>query len=829
MQSERWQRIKLLFTEIVELPEPLQAGRLAEIDDDLRDEIANLLDAHFSPHGFIDDPILVGLDPAAADDALPGTKIGGFEIIEKIGEGGMGVVYLAEHQGDGFTQKVALKLIKRGMDSSSVHKRFVTERSLLARLEHPNIARLIDGGSTSDGMPFFVMEYIQGENIRDFCRSRRLDTQARLRLFMKVARAVSYAHQNLIVHRDIKPSNIIVTDDGEPKLLDFGIAKLISPELGDDRESTQTFSRPLTPEYASPEQIRGGITTTSTDIYSLGIVLYELLTGRRPFEVGNKSIFEISNAVLTEEPLKPSVAVYSVSRAPEAGKTDTNKPATNENTGTNRPGIYRDRTSLRGDLDNILLKAIQKKPEDRYGSLSEFCDDIERFLTGLPVRATAPSALYRFRKFITRHRTASAFAALVLLLSVFAAWQAVSATLARREAEHRFSEIRQLARFVIFDYQDGIRNLSGATAIREKMVDDGAAFLDRLVADNPRDPELRLELARAYDRLGDVKGNFFTPSLANATRAHEFYEKALALKSRLVEDSPSNTAFREELAQTYDKLADLEFGNANQKESVAFYRRAIEIREALGAATSNDPDLRLRLARGYRNIGVRGRTTENTEESIEHCRRAISMIEEFVAARPEDQSVAEAIADFHEGIPIILESNPARRAESVAEYRRVIEMRRQLSDRFPTNPVISQKLGMIYSYLGDTFYELELKRESIAEYRTAVSILEPLTIRDPENGQLQQDFAAVTGSLAFTLAELGDGGESVAIFEKVLKTLETKLAKDPQDKTTHFRYGMALEGAARARLNRAREKSRSVSERAAALDDVIEKLTQITH
>jgi tetratricopeptide (TPR) repeat protein len=698
---------------------------------------------------------------------------------------------LAEYKGEDFSRKVAVKLVKRGMDTSLVLKRFLMERQILAGLEHPNIARLIDGGSTSDGLPYFVMEYVDGENIREYCARRDVGYRERLELFLKVGDAVSYAHQKLVVHRDIKPSNILVTETGEPKLLDFGVAKLFGPDWNDSTTgATLTKLRMMTPEYASPEQFRGQTTTTATDVYSLGIVLYELLTGRRPFDFRENSAGD--SGILTDEPLRPSIAVKTSGRPTADGDK---RPTKSEKSGRLNAG------TLKGDLDNIILKAIRREASERYRSVDEFCEDIRRYLNGLPVRATADSRRYRLRKFVGRHRAVSVMAVFVMMLTVASVWFAVRAVRERARAEERFRQVRKLANAVIFDYQDGVRPLAGSTAVRERMVNDGAAYLDGLAAENSDDPELQIELARAYDRLGDVKGSFFTPSLGNSVAAREFYNKALAIKRGLSAKSPGNTLYAEEVAETFDKLADAEFGNGNQTAAVGYYRQSIEIREKILAESRADQNIRYRLAKSYRNLGVRGRNKENTDESIGLCRKAIGMIDELIVELPERVDFEESRADFLEGIPVIIETNVERRAEAIAGYREVVEIRRALAEKYPQNALLRQKLGMTYSYLGDTFYELSKRPEAVVEYRQALAILDPLAVRDPLNGQLKQDIAAVRGSFAFTLAELGDTKESFDAFSSVVESFEKKLAADPDDSTTHFRLAMAKEGLAKTLRN----------------------------
>ncbi|HEX2269776.1 MAG TPA: serine/threonine-protein kinase [Pyrinomonadaceae bacterium] len=359
--TSNWKQIKTALADAMELASETREEFVSSLDPEIGAQVRRYLRAVTEARGFMTTPALIdrGLvdqttyQPAQVDD---------FRILRPIGSGGMGTVYLAEHAGDGFKQLVAIKLIKRGMDTSAVLKRFLMERRILAELNHPNIARMLDGGSTEDGLPYFVMEYVEGDEIRKYANANNLGLEQRLELFRTVCSAVASAHQRLVIHRDIKPTNILVGKDGQPKLLDFGIAKLISPDWNSD-EATLTQFRVLTPEYASPEQMDGSTVSTATDVYSLGVVLYELLTGCRPFSFRQTDGRAIADIALRTEPPKPSViTVASV-----------------------------EPSRLRGDLDNIILKAIRHEPERRYQSVQEFSDDIRRWLEGLPVNATSDS------------------------------------------------------------------------------------------------------------------------------------------------------------------------------------------------------------------------------------------------------------------------------------------------------------------------------------------------------------------------------------------------------------------------------------------------------
>src|SRR5262245_28756322 len=351
-------------------------------------------------------------------------RVGPYRLIREIGRGGMGTVLLAVRSDDAFQKRVAIKVLRRGMDTDAIVGRFRHERQILASLEHPHIASLLDGGTTDDGLPYFVMEYVDGQLVTDYCDAKALDTTSRLELFRKICAAVQHAHQNLVIHRDIKPANVLVTSDGTPKLLDFGIAKLLNPDPGVQTLAATIAGSPLmTPEYASPEQVRGETVTTATDVYSLGVLLYELLTGRRPYDLPSRTPDEIQRVVCNSVPVRPSTVVTHA-----ASSQSTRDRPEIDSERTRPPDADRLRRRLAGDLDNIVLKALAKEPSRRYASVDQFSEDIHRHLTGLPVIARKDTLGYRTAKFIRRNRAGVAAAALVVLALVAGligtAWQA---------------------------------------------------------------------------------------------------------------------------------------------------------------------------------------------------------------------------------------------------------------------------------------------------------------------------------------------------------------------------------------------------------------------
>src|SRR5215831_12152655 len=414
-----WDRVKLVFRDALALAPAERDAFLAQEcagDDRLRQEVESLLSAHAKAEQFIEVPAIedrLGATEVRAQEMPASQRVGNYELLKEIGRGGMGVVYLAVRADDSFRKRVAIKLIKRGMDTESVLRRFKNERQILATLEHPHIATLLDGGTTEDGLPYFVMEYVDGTPLLQYCDGNRLSVEQRLRLFLDVCSAVQYAHGHLVVHRDLKPSNVLVTSQGTAKLVDFGIAKVLNAEvLGQTSDETATALRVMTPEYASPEQIRGGLITIATDIYGLGLLLYELLTGRHPYRRVAQTPEELVRAICEHEPEKPSAAV---SRVEESAKVDGHSGRHAALSADSMDTISRLRRDISGDLDAIVLKALRKEPERRYATCRELADDICRHVDGLPVLARTGNFGYLAGKFIRRNRLLVAAFALILV------------------------------------------------------------------------------------------------------------------------------------------------------------------------------------------------------------------------------------------------------------------------------------------------------------------------------------------------------------------------------------------------------------------------------
>ncbi|MGI9113941.1 MAG: protein kinase domain-containing protein, partial [Chthoniobacterales bacterium] len=477
----RWERVQEIFLAALEHQPETRSGFVDASCGESKttyEEVATLLRAHDEAAQFIEQPALP-LSAASLLDEFgelpPGQTIGGYTIRALLGSGGMGEVYLAKDNQLG--REVAIKLIKRGFASANVVRQFRREERILAALNHPNIARLYGGALTDEGMPYFVMEYVAGERLDDYCQQRHLSLPQRLELFRKICAAVSYAHQRLVIHRDLKPANIRVTAEGEPKLLDFGIAKLLEGDSTCAPDQTITLPRAMTPDYASPEQTRGEPMTTATDVYSLGVVLYQLLTGSKPYAMGDRTPEEMVQVVREQEPTLPSSAVASASGQSGAGW----KPA---------PHL------LRGDLDNIALMAMRKEPARRYPSVERFSEDVRRYLEGRPVLARKDTVSYRTAKFVRRNRLPLAAGVLItlsLLGGIIATtWQAGTARQEKAKAQSVNEFLEQMISYSN-PYLDSSRKDGHATTMTE-VLDAAARRLER--KDFVQQPELKAELER---------------------------------------------------------------------------------------------------------------------------------------------------------------------------------------------------------------------------------------------------------------------------------------------------------------------------------------------
>jgi non-specific serine/threonine protein kinase/serine/threonine-protein kinase len=759
--AERWQRAKGVFQEVLErAPEarPTFLALACGEDADLLREVEALLVSHGEAAGFLSRPAFSG--PALPD--LEGRRIGPYRVLGRIGYGGMGVVHRAVRDDDVFHKVVALKLVHGG--AAAEHQaRLERERQILGRLQHPSIATILDGGTTDEGQPYLVMEYVDGTPLDAYCDARGLGTRERLALFRTVCLAVHYAHQNLVVHRDLKPANVLVTADGQPKLLDFGIAKLLAAGLDPDEAPTATLLPMMTPEYASPEQVRGQPVTTASDVYSLGVVLYELLTGARPYVVRADSLEEIVRAVC--EPVPPS----SAARTQETGKTTVRSVRP-------RPTA----SELKGDLDTIVLKAMRKEPSRRYQSALELAEDVRRHLEGLPVLARKDTVRYRLVKFVGRHRAAAATAALVFvsLIGGLAATvrQARIAEANRLRAERRFADVRQLANSFLFEIEAAIRDLPGSTPARRLVVEKALLYLDSLAQEASGDPVLQLELAGAYQKVGDVQGNPYGANMGDTEGAIASYRKEVAIREALGAGRDRRAA--RDLVAAYRRLGLLEDEAGQTQAGVQHLKQALDLGERLVAEDPRDDEGRRLLALVHDGAGLLALKTGDQRRAEEHQRRAVAIWEAEAKAGPDHQEALRGLHVAHGALARTLRVS-GRLPEATAHYEQALEAAKRRLRLLPMDATARRDESNANTNLAVSLF-LQGEFEQAAPTIAKSLAFDEATLRaDPKNSQAQRDVSWDLGFLAELASAQGRLGEALAYQQRSLAMDEARAAAQP--------------------------------------------------
>jgi eukaryotic-like serine/threonine-protein kinase len=749
MTSDQWAEVKRLFHAALDLPGPERLAyvrREAAGDDTLLREVESLLAAEADSTGFLDAP---------AAEYLPATeigrRIGPYQILDEIGAGGMGAVYLAERTGE-FRQRVALKLIRPGMDSGMFVSRFRRERQILAALDHPNIAHLLDGGAADDGRPYFVMEHVAGKPLHEWCAAHAVTTEQRLRLFLDVCGAVEYAHQRLVVHRDLKPANILVTDDGTVKLLDFGIAKLLGSETAAETVAlTEMGGHLMTPEYASPEQVRGVAVTTATDVYSLGVILYELLAGRLPYAFETRSAVEVERVVATTDPPSPSAVAAEPTMA----------------------------RRLTGDLDVIVLKALEKEPARRYASVEQFAADIRRHLEGAPILARPQTWRYRSGRFVRRNRIAVAAAVLVALSLTgglaTALWQAHIARQERARAERNFDDVRHLAQSFLFDFHDRIKDLPGSTDARNMVVQTALEYLRRLAQEARGNQTLSRDLAEAWLRLGDVEGNPYGGNRGDTAGAIASYKEALAIADELVRRDPSDRTARVYLARAHRSIGEILPQEGDVAGAVPHFRAGIA-----AVASVPDADARIELARGYEMLG----------DVLGHS--GIANLSDTAGARGayEQALTLHRQAGAKRGTAVLLmklgdlEVDGGAAETALAHYQEAAGIFESLPGR--------REIGMIHRKLGGAYEALGRDGDAMREYNRSGESGRALMAADPNNSQARIDYTVNLKDRADLLAKRKQYAEALPLYREVLSILAPMSAAQPDNLMLRGRYADML-------------------------------------
>jgi tetratricopeptide (TPR) repeat protein len=690
------------------------------------------------------------------------------------------VVYLGAREDDQFKRRVAIKVLKRGMDTDEILRRFELERQLLAALNHPGIARLYDGGQTDDGLPYFAMEYVEGQPIDVYCDTHRLRIAERLELFRAACAAVHYAHQNLVVHRDLKPSNIIVTREGVPKLLDFGIAKLINPELSlIAADPTAPELRIMTPEYASPEQVRGDPITTASDIYALGVLLYELVTGHRPYRLRSRVRQEIEHVICDVEPEKPSTAVSRVeeiepdeSAAPGATTTITPEGVSRVREG--RPERLRRR--LAGDIDNIVLMAMRKEPQRRYVSAEQFAEDLRRHLAGLPVIARRDTIGYRSRKFVRRHRVGVAAAA-VIVLSLLGgisgtSWQARVAEVERGRAEARFDQVRRLAHIFMNDFHDSIKRLEGSLPARELLVTTALQYLDGLAGEVGDDPNLRRDLAAGYDRVGDIRGGIRGASLGDTAGAMTNYRTALEIRRGLLAEAPEDLQLQKLVSVSHMKVGDVLQSTGDTAGALAAYERALVISEGLARA---DRKYRRGLAVDLLNAGAVAYWSGDLAQAREHYARSLDLRRELAAEDPEDldrqRDVSVGLCRVGEVLEAVGDVQGA-----LDNYLQAIECRQRNAEVDPHSGRFRRDLAVAHLFAAESMLSLGRVEEARPHVDHFFDVARRRAADNPASARARGDLAVAHEIQGRWRAEAGDLAGAMESF-RACQAVSAALAK----------------------------------------------------
>jgi len=750
----RWDRIKELFGRAMELDPEARSAFLLQTcgaDESLRAELQSLLASY-------DSEATLPVQASAGAAYGRGHRIGLYQVIDRIGVGGMGAVYLAVRADGSFDKRVAIKVIQSVIGTQEILERFRHERQILATLDHPNIAKLLDGGATAEGVPYLVMDYIEGARIDKYCAEKALSMRERIALFCQVCSAVQYVHQHLVVHRDLKPGNILVTPGGVPKLLDFGIAKLLKPDTFGDL--TRSEFRPMTPGYASPEQIRGEPVTTASDVYSLGVVLYELLTSRMPYRLKTESLHEQSLAVCEQDPEPPS-RVF-----PPSDK------------------LHR---QLRGDIDNIVLKALRKEPQQRFLSAEQLADDLRRYLEGLPVYARPQTWTYRAWKFVRRNRAGVAAAVLIAVSLAAGALIALGqARIAQRESANalrQFNDVRKLTTSFLFEFHNAIRDLKGSTPARKLLVQRALEYLNKLHAEAHGDRSLDRDLAEAYLKVGDVQGNPYLANLGDLKGAADSYRQAMRISEGLVAADRNDRTARRYLARSYKSAGEVLPSLGNPTEGAADVRKAVEILEGLRAADPENADLGAELANAYQVRGdLEGRTgipnLGHPAAALDSYRQALGTFQQLAAKDPNNQRARYGLVLLRLLIADLGLSHGDLKG-GLSEYDKLLDALQAMSAENPANAGPLRLVALGYRKVGAAREETGDLKGALANYNKAESVNEALVSADPDNAKDAMSLAITLRYSGDLLSKMGSRAAAMANYQRVLGILDEQASKEP--------------------------------------------------
>ncbi|MBB6144770.1 serine/threonine protein kinase [Silvibacterium bohemicum] len=723
MKSDRWSLVEEIFQGALERP-PAERRRYVEnackSDKGLLSEIESLLESDNDSERTLRSLIADDIKEAAqaSSHSETGLQLGPYRLVRELDSGGMGIVYLAVRSDDHYFQVVAIKTIRRGHDSPELVHRFRTERQILATLNHPSIGTILDGGETEDGRPFIVMEYVEGQPITQASKGRALSIRQRVELFQSVCSAVHYSHQKLIIHRDIKPSNVMVTPDGMVKLIDFGISKPLAPQLVlSDNSPTETSLRRMTPDYASPEQIQGKQLTTATDIYSLGVLLFELLTGSRPYTLDNLSSAAADRVIAEQGGRKPSSALNISNEV---------------------------RKELSGDLDSIVLKAMDIDPSRRYLTVEHFNEDLSRYLQGKPVSARKTTPVYVLNKFVRRHKAAvfAACAIAVILSSLFFLYWRQS-----RRVDRRVKQVRTLADSAILDMTDKLQHSSASTETQAALFQSALSYLGELRKTTGSDPRLLLELSKAYVRVGDLEGSPLVANLGNSGTAVTSYQEAsrIALEAQARMPGDEST---EAVIETYQRLGSIESFLGNLHAANDNYEAGLTWARKFWQQKPNDPNRRRLLATSYAGIGDVNLNSLNPDKALENYSSAFQVFGEAPnGVEDHDRMLIDLYLDRGRAL-----NELGNQSEALASERKAVALAETLVQKFPSSVRAQRALFLaceeiVFPLAGRDVLNVSDSAQAQVYSRKALSIAQMLVGVDGKNAQAQYDLALVYASM----------------------------------------------------------------------------------
>jgi eukaryotic-like serine/threonine-protein kinase len=761
MTPERWSRVKALFSAALEVSSENRSAYLKNAcagDDVLLAELQSLLAAHEAPEPFLETGVASHDEAFISRDAHNwiGERIGAYRIVSQLGSGGMGEVYKAVRDDDQFSVAVAIKLMRTELRGGLIEARFKTERQILAALDHRNIAGLMDGGATRSGAPYVVMELVEGLPIDKYCELHNLDVRQRVNLFLQVCSAVSYAHQRLIVHRDLKPNNILVTADGSVKLLDFGIAKLLEGnDTEPERSETVTSLRAMTLEYASPEQVAGGVITTASDVYSLGVVLYRLLTGQSPYGSRKTESQRVAHILSDLSPTKPSLSSTTIPQQKE----------------------------LAGDLDNILLMALRKQPTSRYSSVEQLSDDLRNYLAGLPVRARGNALRYRAGKFVRRHKFEVAAALLVVIsLVVGAAVSMHEARIAEQQrviAQRHFDSVRKLANTLLFELHDEIETLRGATKARDLLVSTSLEYLNALAKESGTDRALQEELGIAYKKVGDIQGKRHEANTGDPQGALHSYAQAIALLEPIVATNSADYRAIENLANSYLDRARISMVTGDVKGGIAEVAKGVAQFEALLAAKPNDQAILFGVGEAFSAQAEVLYSDGKVNDAIAYADKAIAVGEQLrrLDANSLDAAISLSAAYSNGGNYLdtsLSTEEQFKRAKGLYEKALVVDQ--ELVSNNSSNFRFRRSLARTQLNMGILLYDHQDFVQALHLFQLAQPGFAAVAT-DKNNMRAQFELALAESYLADGLLSVGKLSDAQALLEKNVSILQSMVQR----------------------------------------------------